>query len=349
MGLYVDIQKKLKGFSLNMHLETDGGFLGILGASGCGKSMTLKCIAGIETPDTGQIILNDRVLFDSETKINLSPQKRRIGYLFQNYALFPNMTVEGNIGVGIRLPKIEKKEKISQMMKLFGLEQLKSRYPHQISGGQQQRVALARILASAPDVLLLDEPFSALDYYLREKLQIQLAEDLKRFHGEVLMVTHNRDEVYRLSEKLTIIKDGSSLIAGATKEIFKKPEYLEAAKITGCKNISRVEAVNKDEVRAIDWGVNLKVNAPIEKDIKYIGIRAHYFTGKSDGVNQIAVKFEKVIADPFEMNVVIKNKYSENTQEIWWKVSKSDWKSVYKEQMPNYLYVAPEDIMLLKE
>jgi len=349
MGLYVDIQKKLKGFSLNMQLETGGGFLGLLGASGCGKSMTLKCIAGIEKPDTGQIILNGRVLFDSEKKINLPPQKRRIGYLFQDYALFPNMTVEGNIGAGIRLPKIEKEEKINQMMEIFQLGQLKGRYPHQISGGQQQRVALARILASNPDVLLLDEPFSALDYYLREKLQVQLGEDLMSFHGDVLMVTHSRDEAYRLSNRLTIIKDGIPLIVGETKEIFRNPEYLEAAKITGCKNISRVEVISKEEVHATCWGVNFKVHEPIGKDIKYIGIRAHYFNGKPGGINQVGVKLTKVIDDPFEMNLVIKNKYAQNSKELWWKVSKNDWKSVYKEQMPDNLYVAPEDIMLLKE
>lgn len=349
MSLYVNIQKKLKGFLLNICLETDGQFLGILGASGCGKSMTLKCIAGIERPDAGQIILNGRVLFDSREKINLAPQKRNIGYLFQDYALFPNMTVEGNIGVRIQLPKAEKKEKINEMLKLFRLESLKCRYPEQLSGGQQQRVALARVLTSNPDVLLLDEPFSALDYYLKEKLQLQLAEDLKDFNGEILMVTHSRDEVYRLSEKLMIIENGTSLIMGDTKGIFLNPQFLEAAKITGCKNISKMEVISEDEVYAVDWGINFKVNSPIKNDERYIGIRAHYFTGKSQGVNQIAIKSTKVIDDPFEMNIVIKNKDAGNAKEFWWKVTKNDWKSVYKEQVPDYLYVAPEDIMLLKE
>jgi len=348
MGLYVDIQRRLKGFSLNMHLETDGGFLGILGASGCGKSMTLKCIAGIEKPDTGQIILNGKTLFDSDKRINLSPKERRIGYLFQDYALFPNMTVAGNIGAGIRLSKAEKVKKINQMMMLFHLDQLKGRYPHQLSGGQQQRVALARVLASNPDVLLLDEPFSALDYYLREKLQIQLAEDLMNFHGEVLMVTHNRDEVYRLCDRMSIIKDGSMLHEGMTKEVFSHPKYLEAARITGCKNISRARVIAKDEVHAVDWGVNLKVCGPIDNEINYIGIRAHFFTGKSMGINQIAVKLVEAVDDPFEMNLVVKNEHAQDTKEIWWKVSKNDWKNSYKEQMPAYLYVAPEDIMLLR-
>src|SRR5665647_158256 len=144
MSLLVNIKKKFKGFTLDVHFETGEGYLGILGASGSGKSMTLKCIAGIETPDEGRIILNGRVLYDSENKINLKPQSRNIGYLFQNYALFPNMTVEDNIGAGIKLPRNEKKQKINELIKTIHLQGLEHKYPSMLSGGQQQRVALAR-------------------------------------------------------------------------------------------------------------------------------------------------------------------------------------------------------------
>ena len=166
MSLFVDIRKKLKGFSLNVSFETNGDYLGVLGSSGSGKSMTLKCIAGIETPDEGLIILNGKVLFDSKKKINLKPQERNIGYLFQNYALFPNMTVEKNIGIGLKGSKYEKNRKINEIIEAFHLQGLEKKYPRQLSGGQQQRVALARCIIYKPDVLMLDEPFSALDTYL---------------------------------------------------------------------------------------------------------------------------------------------------------------------------------------
>ena len=166
--LEVNIQKKLKEFDLNVDFELKKGCLGILGPSGCGKSMTLKSIAGIENPDNGVVNLitdKENIYFDSDKKINLKPQKRNVGYLFQNYALFPNMTVEENVAIG--LSKNYDEKIVSEMIKRFRLEGLEKRYPRQLSGGQQQRVALARILAYGPDVLLLDEPFSAMDTFLK--------------------------------------------------------------------------------------------------------------------------------------------------------------------------------------
>ena len=146
MSLYVDIEKRLGGFHLRVRFQTENEATALLGASGCGKSMTLKCIAGIVTPDRGRIVLNDRILFDSDKKINLPPQQRKLGYLFQNYALFPNMTVEKNILCGIRSrDKREKAAVLEDALRRFRLEGLEKRYPAQLSGGQQQRVALARI------------------------------------------------------------------------------------------------------------------------------------------------------------------------------------------------------------
>ena len=169
MSLYVDIEKDLGSFCLKAKFEAGDESIALLGASGCGKSMTLKCIAGIETPDRGRIVVDDVVLFDSEKKINLTPQQRRTGLLFQNYALFPNMTVYKNICAGARRERDSQKRNrmIQSIMENFGLTELADRYPHQLSGGQQQRVALARILVSSPRILLLDEPFSALDSHLR--------------------------------------------------------------------------------------------------------------------------------------------------------------------------------------
>ena len=196
----INIQKTLGRFHLDMHVKSNSKRIGILGASGCGKSMTLKCIAGIETPDQGQVVLEERTLYDSTQKINIKPQKRKIGYLFQNYALFPTMSVRKNIMAGLRCSQ-EQQEKIAdQMIEKFQLTGLGNRLPGELSGGQQQRVALARIMAYEPDAILLDEPFSALDEFLKDKLQQELMEMLEDYPGTVILVSHSRDEIYRFSE-----------------------------------------------------------------------------------------------------------------------------------------------------
>ena len=190
MSLSVDIEKKLGAFHLRSQFEAPDETMALLGASGCGKSMTLKCIAGIVTPDRGRIVLGGRVLFDSEKKINLPPQQRRVGYLFQQYALFPNMSVEQNILCGIRSgDKAEKRRVLAGKIRMFRLEGLEKKHPAQLSGGQQQRVALARILCSEPEAILLDEPFSALDSYLKWNLEIELADLLATFNGPILWVS----------------------------------------------------------------------------------------------------------------------------------------------------------------
>ncbi|MGX8693196.1 MAG: sulfate/molybdate ABC transporter ATP-binding protein, partial [Clostridia bacterium] len=196
MSLHVDIRKRLGSFTLDVSFTAENGVTSLLGASGCGKSMTLKCIAGIEKPDEGRIELDGRVLFDSETGVNLPPQKRRVGYLFQNYALFPNMTVAQNIFCGLNREKDRalKERRLREMLRMMQLEGLEERKPAQLSGGQQQRVALARILVNDPQILLLDEPFSALDGHLRDSLKVEMRDLLERFGREVLMVTHDRNE-----------------------------------------------------------------------------------------------------------------------------------------------------------
>ena len=200
MSLSVHIRKRLGDFQLSVDLEHPGGITGILGASGCGKSLTLKAVAGIVKPDAGRIVLDGKVLYDSEKRICLKPQQREVGYLFQNYALFPNMTVEKNILCGLRREKDRRRrlEKMEEMLEWMNLSGQRKLYPHQLSGGQQQRTALARMLVSGPKLLLLDEPFSALDAYLREQLQIQVKEILGRFGRDVLLVSHSRDEIYYL-------------------------------------------------------------------------------------------------------------------------------------------------------
>ena len=213
MAIEVKIQRKLNTFELNIDFKSDSKRIGILGASGCGKSMTLKSIAGIEPPESGLIKIEGKTVYDSENKVNLKPQKRNIGYLFQNYALFPTMTVEKNIAAGLKGKKQENAKRVREMIEKFQLTGLEKRFPAELSGGQQQRVALARIMAYKPDVILLDEPFSALDMYLKDRLQQELLELFKDYEGTVIMVSHSRDEVYRFSEELLIIDQGQIVAA----------------------------------------------------------------------------------------------------------------------------------------
>ena len=177
MALEVDITKKLDGFFMHMQFRAEREIFAILGASGCGKSMTLKCIAGIEKPDEGRIVLDGKVLFDSEKKINLPPQKRKVGYMFQDYALFPHMNVVQNIEEGMR--KRPDRCRTESLIRQFQLEGLEKKIPGQLSGGQKQRVAMARMLAAEPELILLDEPFSALDTYLKWQLEQEMYKHLK--------------------------------------------------------------------------------------------------------------------------------------------------------------------------
>lgn len=345
MSLYIDIHKRFKGFSLSVKLETSRNTMGLLGASGCGKSMTLKCIAGIVKPEEGIIVLNDKVLFDSRQRINLPPQKRNVGYLFQNYALFPNMTVEENIGCGIKGSKKEKQSKIDEMIELLHMKGLEKHYPMELSGGQQQRVALARILAYEPDVLMLDEPFSALDAYLKENLQQELVESLKGYPGDTLLVSHNRDEVYGMCDRIAVIENGTIVLTGNAKEIFKKPVNLAGARLTGCKNISRAKKIAATVLEAVDWGVILHTDEIIGDSIQYVGIRAHDIRPaiNKEQENTFFCHLIRIAEAPFEQNIIVRSKKSE----IWWKISNSYWSNTLKEKLPEYITLPKTALMLL--
>ena len=277
MSLSIDIKKKFPNFTLDMHFSLSGRRVGILGASGCGKSMTLRSIAGIFQPDEGRIVLGDRVLYDSARRVDLKPQVRNIGYLFQNYALFPNMTVRENIMAGLSGSKNAKMARANEMIAKFGLSSLEDRLPGQLSGGQQQRCALARIMAYRPDVILLDEPFSALDWYLRDRMQRELYDMLKDYEGMVIMVSHDRDEIYRFSEELLIVDAGHVIRHGATREVFSDPGTRSAAVLTGCKNFSRAERIDDHHVRATDWGITVETERVLPEGIRDLGFRAHQF------------------------------------------------------------------------
>ena len=340
--LKVNIQKKLKEFDLDVDFELEKGCLGILGPSGCGKSMTLKSIAGIVNPDSGVVSLTtdkETTYFDSEKKINLKPQKRNVGYLFQNYALFPNMTVEENVAIG--LSKNEDKSTVSEIIKRFHLEGLEKRYPRQLSGGQQQRVALARIMAYGPDVILLDEPFSAMDTFLKEQLRLELVNSLKDFDGFSILVTHNRDEAFQFCDELIILDQGKVIAKGNTHEVFENPKKVQVARLTGCKNISKIEIIDEHHVKSLDWGLELETSKEISSNITHIGIRAHDFSpAQKDELNAFDTENSTKIEMPFEWEITLANG-------LWWKRDKQIHEHEF--EIPEYLKIDPKNIILLEE
>jgi molybdate transport system permease protein len=277
MSLEVSIEKNLAGFRLAVEFAADGAPLGLLGPSGSGKTMTLRAIAGLEKPDRGCIVLDGRVLFDSEKGIDVPARARRIGLLFQNYALFPHLTVAENIAFGLRhLAEAERNRRVAQQLTSAHLDSLAARHPSTLSGGEQQRVALARALAIGPAALLLDEPFSALDTHLRSALERQLRETLAGYSGSTLFVSHNLEEAYRVCEKLVVLDGGKVAAQGPKEEIFRHPPTLEVARVTGCKNFSRARRLADGRVEALDWGCTLCVSQNFAGAPGHVAIRAHH-------------------------------------------------------------------------
>ena len=276
MSIAVNIKKNLGSFRLDVAFSQESGVLALLGGSGCGKSMTLRCIAGIETPDSGKIVLNGVTVYDSERKINLPPQQRQVGLLFQNYALFPNMTVEENILCGLRekRDKSEKTALLAEYIRKFHLEGLEKHTPTQLSGGQKQRCALARMLIGRPGILMLDEPFSALDSYLRWELERELLSTLREYDGTVLFVSHDRDEVYRISDLIAVYQNGTIDVIGGKWELFRQPITCTAAILTGCKNVAEASYSEKT-VTVPQWGLTLPLPADgLPDSMTHLGIRA---------------------------------------------------------------------------
>lgn len=364
MGINIDVKKKLEDFSIDIQIKSDSRRIGILGASGCGKSMTLKMIAGIETPGEGLIRIGERVLFDSEKKINIRPQKRNVGYLFQSYALFPTMTVEQNIAAGLKGKKEEITKRTKEMAERFGIAGLEKRFPGELSGGQQQRTALARIMAYEPEVILLDEPYAALDMFLRDRLQQELSDMLKDYTGTVILVSHNRDEIYRFSEELLVMEEGKASVFGKSREIFENPEKIAAARLTGCKNISKVKILDRHHMEALDFGIVLYTEREIPNSTKAIGFRAHEFIPVWGGrqENCIKVQVESTASLPFERQYYLrpekgtKAKAEANEEAdgraggklLCWFVQKEKWEKIEEIGMPDYLKFAEDQLLFLE-
>ncbi|EXG88391.1 ABC-type sulfate/molybdate transport system, ATPase component [Clostridium sp. ASBs410] len=349
MALQVNIRKKFSGFELNVEFETEAGCMGILGASGCGKSMTLKCVAGIEKPDHGRIVLNGKVLFDSEKGINLPARERRTGYLFQNYALFPTMTVEENLSIVIPGKKRDKLPLVAEQLRRFQLEGLEKRYPSQLSGGQQQRVALARMLLYKPDIIMLDEPFSALDGFLKDTLQMEMLELIREYNGDVLMVSHSRDEIYKFCDHMMLLSEGKTILKGCTKDIFRRPERMEAAKLTGCKNISSIEKISDYELYACEWKIKLKTEEKIGDSVRYVGIRGHNLipVQERSEENVMGIELAGFADTPFQRQYLFQNSDDKTSSKIWWVQDKMDFEEGKIHNIPPFMKFPKEDLLLL--
>jgi molybdate transport system ATP-binding protein len=261
--LSVAARTQLHGFTLDVKWATEAPIVALVGPSGAGKTLTLQCIAGLVTPDEGEIISAGATLFDSTRRTNLRPQARRIGYVFQGYALFPHMTVAENIAYGTKKgPALFSHRKggktgpapFSFWIDRLGLGPLQTRYPSQLSGGQQQRVALARALATDPDLLLLDEPLSALDAPLRRQLRGELAQTLREWGKVTVLVTHDLAEAYQIADVVVMYEDGKTTDAVAKNDLLWNPSSERIARLIGARNIlSGVIAGAGTDSIALHW------------------------------------------------------------------------------------------------
>ena len=347
VAINIKIKKNVGSFKLDIEMQSNSKRIGILGASGCGKSMTLKSIAGVEYIDEGYIEVDGNILLDTKNKVNLKPQKRKIGYLFQNYALFPTKTVEYNVMAGLKGTKQENKKRAREMMEKFQIQGLESRLPGELSGGQQQRVALARIMAYEPDMILLDEPFSALDSFLKDRLKQELLEMLDDYEGIIILVSHSRDEIYQFTDELFVMENGKIVCSGPTREIFQNPGRVAAARLTGCKNIVSIERRDNHSFSIPSWDGDIYVDGYVPEDTKYIGYRAHGFipVWGERAKNCIPCRLGSKADLPFEKKFFLQ---SGTDEEICWFVQQDMWDELEEKGMPNFLQIEEDKLLYLR-
>ena len=351
--LSVALHKQLESFPLSVSMDIGERPFGVLGHSGSGKSMTIRCLAGLETPDRGHIILNGRTLFDSDKGIDLPCHQRRIGVVFQNYALFPHMSVADNIAFGLQESSPQQQQKvISHFLSLVKLDGLGHRYPKQLSGGQQQRVALARALAISPDALLLDEPLSALDNYLRSQIEQLLIDVFATYPGVVVFVTHKLEEAYRVCDRLMVLDDGRVLANGPKATIFEHPGHFQVAKVTECKNFSAIQIRDRHHVTAVDWNLSLRVEEAVSDPCTHIGIRAHHLTfPDSLGENTVPCWLARTSEMQHRVSLFLKLHSPPNNPAEYHlraEMYKDSWQNHRHRPFPWYVHLDPQRIMPLK-
>ncbi|MEO0849573.1 MAG: ATP-binding cassette domain-containing protein, partial [Cyanobacteria bacterium J06648_1] len=292
--------------------------------------------------------------FDSSKNINLPPRERACGVLFQNYALFPHLTIAENIAFGIpdKISRRELRQEIERQLISVDLPGMGDRYPGELSGGQQQRVALARAKASQPGIMLLDEPFSALDTYLRDKQEKLLRNNLISYQGVTLFITHNLEEAYRVCPNLLVVDKGKAIASGTKQDIFERPGNFRTAQLTGCKNFSRATKISERQIKAIDWDCTLDVIEPIPQSLAYVGIRAHQLVfADNDGINTFPCWIATVSETQHRLTLYLKLNQPANSPEDYHlqaEVFKARWQSLKDIPSPLKLKIDILQIMLLE-
>lgn len=351
MALTARIKKRYGDFLLDVEFSAESGeALALLGVSGCGKSVALKCLSGIDRPDQGYIELDGRVLFDSVKKINLPPQKRRIGYLFQQYALFPHMTVEQNIMICLQhLEKSRRRERAAELISALRLEGAEKLLPRQISGGQQQRTALARILAAEPRAILLDEPLSALDSCLRWQVEQELQDVLSGFGGPAVWVSHDRGEVYRNCRRVCVLDNGKSSPARSLEELMADPGTVSAARISGCRNFAAfAPGAGAGTVFVPAWGVTLKTAGAQRAGASVLGVRDNGVQPAGEGdVNAFPCRVRRVTEDVDSMiAVLMPDGARKDAPPLRMELGKDAWAALAGRERI-WAAIAPENVLLL--
>lgn len=359
MALDVQIEKNLPDFPLHVAFRAWETPLSILGASGAGKTMLLQCIAGIEQPERGRVLLNDRILFDSEQRIRVPARQRRIGMVFQNYALFPHRTVAENIAFGLRdRSSDEQTAGLSALIARTHLEGLADRYPQALSGGEKQRTALARALAIDPEALLLDEPLSALDTHLRSQVEAQLQDTFAAYRRPTLFVTHNIEEAYRLGEQLLVLSRGRVAAFGSKEEVFRRPPSREVAQLTGSKNISRAHIGADGKIEALDWNCRLRIDQTISKLPAFIGIRAHHIDfleslpAGAPSENVFPCWCVRTSETPFRITLYLRLREpagETSAYDLQAEVFKEKWQRFRGLPYPWHLRLSPESLFVMSE
>lgn len=351
--LEIAAERHLENFTLAVAFEAGRGAVGLLGPSGSGKSMTLRMIAGVTRPDRGRIVLDGRVLFDSEANINLSPASRRIGMVFQDYALFPHLTVAENVGFGLtRLSRSEYNARVQRQLYSMRIAELAQRYPREISGGQRQRVAIARCMAMEPNALLLDEPFAALDPHLRRQTEEQLRETLANFNGVVVFVTHDMEEAFRFCTELLVLNHGAVIAQGPRQALFEQPRTVAAARLTGCKNIVPARRVAADRVEVPAWDCDLVTASPVPQGLTHVGYRSHQIIfppGPNTG-NPIPCWLVGTSEAPHEMTLYLRlhaPPAAGDPPHLQADVPKEFWRVIRDEPQPWVIQLDPARLLLL--
>ena len=354
-SLEVALERGLENFTLAVDLAAGQGAVGLLGPSGSGKSMTLRMIAGVSTPDRGRIVLNGRVLFDSASGTNLPPAQRRVGLVFQDYALFPHLTVAENVGFGLRgLPRSERRARVEKQLASMRIPELAHRFPKEISGGQRQRVAIARCMAMEPDALLLDEPFAALDPHLRRQTEEQLRETLASFHGAVVFVTHDMEEAFRFCTDLLVLDHGRVIAKGPKHELFERPRTVAAARLTGCKNVAAAAAVDGHRIAVPAWNCELAASGQVPAALTHIGYRSHQvvFFAQPGCENSFPCWLVTSSEAPHEMTLYLRLHAKPQPGEpphLQADVPKDLWRRLCGESQPWNITLDPARLLLLEE